>query len=146
MKNVAIYTDGACSGNPGAGGYAAILIYGNNEKVVSGFEPHTTNNRMELKAVISGLSMLKEQCNVTVYTDSAYVANAFNKNWLKSWQINGWKTSTNKQVKNVDLWQDLIRLTNTHVVSLKKVKGHADNAYNNRCDAIAVKEIESNKW
>lgn len=140
MKDIVLYTDGACSGNPGKGGWGAILFYGDKKKEISGGEKETTNNRMELTAVIKGLEALKESCNVEVYSDSAYVVNAFLQNWVGNWQINGWKTSKGK-VLNVDLWQRLIDLTNKHNVSWHKVKGHADNAYNNRCDALARGEI-----
>lgn len=142
MKTVKIYTDGACSGNPGVGGYAAILIYNGVEKVVSGVEEITTNNRMELMAVIKGLECLKEQCNVELYSDSQYVVDAFKQSWIENWKNNGWKTSSKKEVKNVDLWQKLIELTQIHRVNFIKVKGHADNEYNNRCDKIAVEEYK----
>ncbi|MBQ8197610.1 MAG: ribonuclease HI [Clostridia bacterium] len=142
MKTVDIYTDGACSGNPGAGGYCAILIYGNQEKVVSGFENDTTNNRMELLAVIKGLEALKESCSVNLYSDSQYVVDAFNKGWIHSWMQNGWKTSNKKEVKNIDLWQTLLELCTKHLVRFIKVAGHSDNEYNNRCDKIAVNEYK----
>ena len=143
MKEVVIYTDGACSGNPGNGGYCAILIYGKKEKVVSGAEKDTTNNRMELLAVIKGLQALKVPCSVKLYSDSAYVVEAFRKGWIKDWINKGWKTSSNKDVKNVDLWQTLYGLLETHLVEFIKVKGHADNEYNNRCDKIAVSEYKN---
>ena len=142
MKKVDIYTDGACSGNPGKGGYCAILIYNGVEKIVSGSEDNTTNNRMELLAVIKGLETLKEVCSVNLYSDSRYVVDAFNEGWINAWQLNGWKTSSKKEVKNVDLWQSLLTLTSTHNVTFIKVKGHADNPYNNRCDKIAVEEYK----
>lgn len=142
MKKVEIYTDGACSGNPGVGGYCAILIYKGVEKVISGREEGTTNNRMELLAVIKGLSALKESCEVNVYSDSQYVTDAFNQDWINAWQANGWKTAGKKAVKNVDLWQELLNLINKHKVTFIKVKGHADNEYNNRCDKIAVEEYK----
>lgn len=142
MKTVDIYTDGACSGNPGVGGYCAILIYSGVEKVVSGSELNTTNNRMELLAVIKALECLKEQCKVNLYSDSQYVVDAFNQNWIVSWQMNGWRTAAKKEVKNVDLWQRLLELISTHTVTFVKVKGHADNEYNNRCDKIAVEEYK----
>lgn len=142
MKNVTVYTDGACSGNPGNGGYCAILIYNGHEKVVSGFEENTTNNRMELKAVIEGLKALREKCTVDLFTDSQYVVNAFNNGWLENWKKNNFKNSSKKEVKNIDLWQDLISLTNIHNVNFFKVKGHSDNEYNNRCDIIAVEEYK----
>ena len=138
MKTVDIYTDGACSGNPGTGGYCAILIYNGIEKIVSGLEEETTNNRMELIAVIEGLAALKEPCKVNLYSDSQYVINAINENWLGGWQDKNWKNALKKQVKNVDLWQKLLPLISKHKVNFIKVKGHSDNEYNNRCDKIAV--------
>lgn len=142
MKEVVLYTDGACSGNPGNGGYAAILIYNGFEKVISGSEGDTTNNRMELLAVIKGLEALKESCSVKVYTDSQYVVSAFNAGWIKDWVKRGWKTADKSPVKNVDLWQRLLSLLEKHLVEFIKVKGHADNEYNNRCDKIAVNEYK----
>lgn len=138
MKHVDIYTDGACSGNPGAGGYCAILIFNGIEKVISGGEDETTNNRMELLAVIKGLEALKEPCEVNLYSDSQYVINAINEKWLENWSNSGWRGSSKKGVKNVDLWQALIPLITMHKVNFIKVKGHSDNEYNNRCDKIAV--------
>lgn len=145
MKTVKIYTDGACSGNPGVGGYCAILIYNGVEKIVSGYEENTTNNRMELKAVIEGLKCLKFKCLVNVYSDSQYVIDAFNKNWITGWLVNGWRNSNKKDVKNSDLWQELVELTNMHQVNFIKVKGHSDNEYNNRCDKIAVDEYKKHQ-
>jgi ribonuclease HI len=148
MKIVDIYTDGACSGNPGVGGYCSILIYNGVEKVISGSENDTTNNRMELLAVIKGLECLKERCTVNLYSDSQYVVDAFNKGWINDWQNNNWKTSNKKEVKNIDLWQRLIELYSQQQITFIKVKGHADNEYNNRCDKIAVseyKKIQENK-
>ncbi len=142
MKTVDIYTDGACSKNPGPGGYCAILIYGAIEKVVSGSELETTNNRMELLAVIKGLECLKEKCNVNLYSDSQYVVDAFNQGWVFAWEQNGWKTAGKKQVKNIDLWQKLLEQYQVHKINFIKVKGHADNEYNNRCDKIAVGEYK----
>ena len=141
-KTVDVYTDGACSGNPGTGGYCAILSYNGAEKIISGYENLTTNNRMELLAVIKGLEALKESCVVNLYSDSRYVVDAFNEGWLKSWTANGWKTAGKKEVKNIDLWQRLIELNEIHEVNFIKVKGHADNEYNNRCDKIAVEEYK----
>ena len=138
MKKVDIYTDGACSGNPGAGGYCAILIFNGIEKIVSGGEEDTTNNRMELVAVIEGLKALKEPCEVNLYSDSQYVINAINEKWLDGWVQSGWRAESKKSVKNVDLWQALIPLIKKHKVNFIKVKGHSDNEYNNRCDKIAV--------
>lgn len=137
MKKVDLYTDGACSGNPGAGGYGAILIYRGIEREISGGEAVTTNNRMEMRAVIEGLACLKERCNVTVYSDSAYTVNAFNEGWLAGWRKNGWKKADGKPVLNADLWQALDAAVSAHNVRFVKVKGHADNEYNNRCDALA---------
>lgn len=144
MKEVILYTDGACSGNPGVGGYGAILIYKGKERVISGAEGMTTNNRMELMAVIKGLEALKEPCKVDIYSDSAYVVNAFLQDWITNWQNNGFKTSKGK-VLNIELWQKLIELCACHNVLWHKVKGHADNEYNNRCDSIARKEIDNFK-
>ena len=144
MKEVILYTDGACSGNPGVGGYGSILIYKGKERVISGAEGMTTNNRMELMAVIKGLEALKEPCKVDIYSDSAYVVNAFLQEWITNWQNNGFKTSKGK-VLNIELWQKLIELCACHDVSWHKVKGHADNEYNNRCDSIARKEIDNFK-
>ncbi len=142
MKHVEIYTDGACSNNPGKGGWAAILIYKDTEKVVSGGYANTTNNRMELFAIISGLKQLKQRCNVTIYSDSAYSINPFIKGWLPKWQAKKWRTSTGTPVKNIDLWKALLIEVNKHKVSFVKVKGHSDNEYNNRCDALAKEEIQ----
>ena len=141
MKTVTIYTDGACSGNPGPGGWGAILKYGAAEKELSGAEANTTNNRMELLGVITALSALNEPCAVTLYTDSQYVENAINKGWLESWRKKGWKRKGG-EVKNPDLWQALIPLLERHSVKFVWVKGHAENRYNNRCDELAVKERE----
>ena len=141
MKKVTLYTDGACSGNPGIGGWGNILEYNGIEKEFSGFEELTTNNRMELLAVINGLKSLKEPCEVDVFSDSAYVVNAFLEDWITSWQLNGWRTAGKKEVKNVELWQELLTLMNVHKVTFHKVKGHADNPKNNRCDFLATNEI-----
>lgn len=141
---VDIYTDGACSGNPGKGGYCAILKYGENEKIISGFEENTTNNRMELLAVIKGLEGLNVPCKVNLYSDSSYVVNAFNEGWIYSWQLNGWKTASKKEVKNIDLWEILLNKIKEHNVTFIKVKGHADNPYNNKCDKIAVEQYKNN--
>ena len=139
MKEVTIYTDGACSGNPGPGGWGAILKYGEHIKELSGGEPDTTNNRMELVGVITALTALKEPCTVRLYTDSKYVADAINKGWLKSWEMKGWRKKDGP-VKNPDLWKKLIPLIDFHQVSFIWVKGHAENEYNNRCDQMAVAE------
>lgn len=143
MKHVTVYTDGACSGNPGPGGWGAILMYKDKRRELSGFDPHTTNNRMEISAVIGALEALKEPCLVDIYTDSAYVCNAFNQHWLNNWQRNGWKTSAKKDVENRDLWEALLKLTKLHDFSFHKVKGHANNADNNRCDELARNAIKT---
>lgn len=146
MENfdVTIYTDGACSGNPGAGGWGAVLIYGEHKKEISGFDPETTNNKMELTAVIKALEMLKTPCNVELYSDSAYVVNAINENWLSNWKTKNWIGSDKKPVKNIELWKTLDSLLEKHSVHFNKVKGHADNEFNNRCDALATGEIAKN--
>ncbi len=136
MKKVLLYTDGACSGNPGKGGWACVLIYGPHKRELSGGENYTTNNQMELKAVIEGLSALKEQCEVEVFSDSAYVVNAFTEDWIGGWDKRGWKN-----VKNAEMWHELIALTRQHNVRFRKVKGHADDEMNNRCDELARQEI-----
>ena len=144
LKQVDIFTDGACSGNPGPGGWAAILRYGPHEMEISGSMPQTTNNRMEVFAVISGLGKLKTRCQVSVYSDSSYLINAFNEHWLDNWQRRGWKNSEGKPVENQDLWR-LLLLTiqkKGHVVTFHKVKGHADHPENNRCDALARNAIQ----
>lgn len=141
MKKITLYTDGSCIGNPGPGGYAYILIYGDLKKEFSGYEPNTTNNRMELTAVIKGLNQIKEPCNVTVYTDSAYVLNAFEQDWITNWQLKGWRTANKKDVLNKDLWLQLLDAMSRHTVSWVKVKGHTDNELNNRCDILARGEI-----
>ena len=142
MKKVDLYTDGACSGNPGAGGWGAVLIYNGIEKEISGGFPDTTNNRMEIYAVIAGLKCLKTDCEVNVYSDSAYTVNAINAGWLDGWMKNGWKKADGKPVLNVDLWQELYPLSCRHKLTFIKVKGHADNVYNNRCDALARAAIK----
>lgn len=141
MKKVVIYTDGACSGNPGSGGWCAILNYRGFEKVLSGGEKETTNNRMELMAIIMGLDALKEPCEVDLFSDSAYAVNAVSEGWLYAWKSKGWTKSDKKEVKNVDLWEKLLVLLAKHKVSFLKVKGHADNELNNRCDKIARSEV-----
>ncbi len=141
MKKITLYTDGACSGNPGIGGWGCILQFNNYKKEMSGFELDTTNNRMELTAVIKGLEALKEPCNVNVYSDSAYVVNAFQEKWIENWQLNSWRTSNKKVVKNVDLWQKLLNFMNVHKITFYKVKGHSDNELNNKCDFLATNEI-----
>jgi len=145
VKEVIIYTDGACSGNPGPGGWAALLQHNGHEKTIAGGEPLTTNNRMELTAVIEALRALKEPCKVVIHTDSAYVHNAFTAGWLEKWQRNGWKTSSRKPVENQDLWRELLDLSRRHRVKWVKVKGHANDALNNRVDELAVAAMEQFK-
>jgi ribonuclease HI len=137
MKTVAIFTDGACSGNPGPGGWAAILQAGEVEKELSGAAALTTNQRMELQAAIEGLKALKYPCRVELSSDSAYLINAFNQKWLNKWQRNGWLNSQGKPVENQDLWQELLQLAGLHQVTWIKVKGHRDHELNNRCDQLA---------
>lgn len=144
-KQVEVYTDGACSGNPGPGGWGAVLRYNGQEKELSGFEAGTTNNRMELTAAITGLEALKEPCDVTLYTDSQYIAKAINEGWLRNWKRNGWKKSDKKPVLNVELWQAFDAQLNRHQVTIRWVKGHADNFYNNRCDQLATGEIAKHR-
>ena len=142
MKHVTIYTDGACSGNPGPGGWGAILRYGEAEKVLSGGEPETTNNRMELQAVIHALQALKEPCVVELWSDSRYVVDALEKGWARSWRERGWRRADKKPALNPDLWETLLPLTELHELHCHWVKGHAENEFNNRCDALAVRERE----
>ena len=145
MKKVVLYTDGACSGNPGLGGYGGILMYSDIKREYSGVEEDTTNNRMELKAVIVGLQRLKYACEVDVYSDSAYVVNAYENGWIQAWRKNGWKRADGKAVLNVDLWEELFALTSLHKVVFNKVAGHADNEWNNRCDKLATGAIAEYK-
>lgn len=142
MEKVEIYTDGACSGNPGPGGWAAVLLYKDNKKEISGGKEQTTNNIMEVTAVIEALKSLKFPCEVTVYSDSAYVVNCFKQGWIYNWQKNNWKTSSKEPVKNKELWEELYGLVQTHKVEFIKVKGHSDNELNNRCDELARAEIK----
>ena len=142
MEKVVIYTDGACSGNPGPGGWGTILMYKEHMKERSGGKKETTNNIMELTAVIEGLKLLKYPCEVELYSDSAYVVNAFTQGWIDRWVENNWKTAGKDPVKNQELWQELYDLTKVHKVKFNKVKGHSDNKYNNRCDELARKAIE----
>lgn len=142
MDKVIIYTDGACSGNPGKGGWGAILMYGDVKKEISGNHPNTTNNQMELTAPIEALKLLKRPCEVQVYSDSAYLVNAFTNGWIYNWKKNGWKTADKKEVKNKELWLEIDRLMQIHKIEWIKVKGHADNVYNNRCDELAVAAIK----
>jgi ribonuclease HI len=140
-KEVIIYTDGACSGNPGPGGWAALLIYQDKQKEIWGGEEDTTNQRMEMLAALEALKALKEPCSVKLYSDSVYLVNAFLKGWLRKWQLNGWLTTKKEPVENRDLWEELLRLDRRHDVQWIKVKGHSDNEYNNRCDYLARKAI-----
>ena len=137
MKQIIIYTDGACSGNPGPGGWGAILRYKDTVRELSGGEKQTTNNRMELMGAIYALKALKEPCEVELYTDSQYLVKAINEGWLKGWKAKNWKRKDG-ELKNIDLWQQLDALLTTHSVSFHWVKGHADNENNNRCDSLAV--------
>ncbi|MGI9950792.1 ribonuclease HI [Moorellaceae bacterium AZ2] len=137
MKEVIIYTDGACSGNPGPGGWGAVLFYGKHRKELSGSVPSTTNQRMELTAAIEALKALKEPCRVKLYSDSAYLVNAFRQGWLKRWEKNGWQTVKKEPVENMDLWQELLKQAARHQVEWLKVAGHRDNEGNNRADALA---------
>jgi len=145
LKKVTIYTDGACSGNPGPGGWAAILKYGEIEKELSGFEADTTNNRMELSGVIQALTVLKEPCDIEIFTDSRYVCDAVNNRWVHRWRANGWKRAKNAPALNSDLWEQLLQLLEIHKTTFTWVKGHSDNPYNSRCDALAVGEYAKRK-
>ncbi len=142
MKDVTIYTDGACSGNPGLGGWGAVLMYNGHTKEISGYCKDTTNNRMELFAVIQALRQLNQPCKLKIYSDSAYVCNAFLEGWIVGWQKNNWKTSSKQAVKNDDLWKSLLIELDKHDYQFIKVKGHADNEYNNRCDKLATTAIK----
>lgn len=139
--HVEIYTDGACSGNPGNGGWGAVLMYNGAQKEMSGGVENTTNNQMELLACIKALEALKQPCKVDLYSDSAYVVNCFLQGWLVNWKLNSWKGANKKPVKNLELWQQLDDLCNVHDITWHKVKGHADNVYNNRCDQLATSAI-----
>jgi ribonuclease HI len=145
MKKVNIYSDGACSGNPGPGGYGVILEYNKKEIELCGGEQDTTNNRMELMGVIKGLESLKEPCDVTITTDSKYIVDTFNKKWIVSWQKKDWKKSDGKPVLNKDLWQTLLELMKSHKVTFVHIKGHNGHEYNERCDKIAVRERDKFK-
>ena len=144
MKNVTIYTDGACSGNPGVGGWGAVLFYNEFSKEISGAEGETTNNRMELTAAIRALNLLKEKCSVSLYSDSAYLVNAFNEKWIFGWKKKNWKKE-GKDIPNADLWKELYRLNGFHELTFIKVKGHSDNEYNNLCDKLATGAIKEYK-
>ena len=146
MKEVIIYTDGACSGNPGPGGWAAMLLYDDQERTLTGSARDTTNNRMEMRAALEALRALTEPCVVKLHTDSAYLARAFNEGWLENWQNNGWKTSSKNPVQNKDLWKQLLEETDRHEVEWVKVKGHADDPLNNRVDELAVDAIETARF
>lgn len=143
MEKVIIYTDGACSGNPGPGGYGSILMYKDTKKEISGGSKETTNNIMEITAVIEALKLLKFPCEVEVYSDSAYVVNAFLQGWLENWKKNNWRTAGKDPVKNKELWQELDSLCSIHKVKFIKVKGHSDNEFNNRCDELARNAINN---
>lgn len=145
MKELDIYTDGACSGNPGPGGWGVVLNYQGNRKELSGYQPETTNNRMGLFAAIQGLGALKESCIVNLYSDSSYLVNAFEKHWIENWQRNGWKTASKQPVENQDLWKLLLIHVKKHQVRFIKVKGHSDNVNNNRCDEMAVTAIKTGR-
>ncbi|MDW7651165.1 MAG: ribonuclease HI [Bacillota bacterium] len=141
MKTVTVYTDGACSGNPGPGGWGAVLQYGGHEKEISGGEKNTTNQRMEMQAAISALEHLKEPCHVRLHSDSAYLINAFNQRWFDKWLRNGWQNSKKQPVENRDLWEQLLELAGKHKVEWVKVRGHADDELNNRCDKLAREAV-----
>lgn len=143
MKKVEIYTDGACRGNPGKGGWGAILRYGEFEREISGGDPSTTNNRMELTAAIEALKLLKEPCEVTLTSDSKYMIDAIEKKWIDSWRAKGWRKSDGKPVLNIDLWEKLLELLDTHKVTFVWVHGHAGHEYNERCDVLATTFADS---
>ena len=143
LEDVTIYTDGACSGNPGKGGWGAILMCKGKMKEISGGEKETTNNRLELTAPIEALKLLKKPCNVKIYSDSAYLINAFTNGWIYNWFKNGWKTADKKDVKNKELWIEIYNYTKIHKIEWIKVKGHSDNEYNNRCDEMAVEAAKT---
>ncbi len=144
LKKVTIYTDGACSGNPGPGGWGAILMLDEYKKEISGYSENTTNNIMEITAVLEAVKMLKYECEITIYSDSAYVVNAFKQGWIYNWQKNNWRTADKKPVKNQELWQELYFELSKHKFEFIKVKGHSDNEFNNRCDYLATNEISKN--
>ena len=144
MQKVTIYTDGACSGNPGPGGWAAVLIAGEYKKEISGGSKETTNNIMELTAILEALKALKQECEVTLYSDSAYCVNAFTQGWIYNWVMKGWKTADGSEVKNKEIWQQIYELTKKHKVEFNKVKGHSYVELNNRCDELARSAIENN--
>lgn len=141
MEEITIYTDGACSGNPGPGGWGAILMYKDNKKEISGGKKDTTNNVMELTAVIEALKLVKFPCKIKVYSDSAYVVNGFLQGWIYNWIKKNWRTADGSPVKNKELWETLYNFTQTHEIEFIKVKGHSDNEFNNRCDELARNAI-----
>lgn len=143
MEEITIYTDGACSGNPGPGGWGSILMYKNNKKEISGGNKETTNNIMELTAVIEALRLVKFPCSIKIYSDSAYVVNGFLQGWIYNWIMKGWKTADGKPVKNKELWEELYNFTKIHKIEFIKVKGHSDNEFNNRCDELARNAINN---
>lgn len=143
MEKVIIYTDGACSGNPGPGGWGTILMYKEHKKELSGGCKNTTNNIMEITAVLEGLKALKMDCEVEIYSDSAYVVNAYNENWIETWKKNGWRNAKKEEVKNKELWQELDALVIKYKAKFVKVKGHSTNEYNNRCDELARNAINN---
>jgi ribonuclease HI len=143
MKKIELYTDGACSGNPGPGGYGAILKFGNNEKELSEGYFITTNNRMELMAIIAGLESLKESCKVSIYSDSKYIVDAVNQGWARKWEANGWRRNKKEMAKNIDLWVRLLDLIDEHQTEFNWVKGHAGHPENERCDRLAVSASEN---
>ena len=145
MKKILLYTDGACSGNPGPGGWGAVMRFGEHERELSGGEEHTTNNRMELTAVIKGLAALKEPCEVIVTSDSKYVVDGIEKGWARSWKRNGWKKADKKPALNSDLWEELLSLLDIHKVKFGWIKGHAGHPENERCDELAVAYYKSLK-
>ena len=142
LKRVDIYSDGACSGNPGPGGWGTVLLFGPHIKEMSGGEPHTTNNRMELLGAIRGLEELTERCAVRLHSDSAYVINCFKQGWYRNWQRNGWRNAAKQPVENRDLWEQIVALASKHDVEWVKVKGHSDDKWNNRCDELARAEAK----
>ena len=142
-EKVIIYTDGACSGNPGPGGWGAVLLYKENRKEISGGKKDTTNNVMELTAALEGLKLLKFPCEVELYSDSAYLVNGFSQGWIYNWKKNNWKNSSKEPVKNKEIWEEIYNLTQIHKVKFIKVKGHADNEFNNRCDEMARNAIKT---
>ena len=143
MEEITIYTDGACSGNPGPGGWGAVLMFGDYKKEISGGCKETTNNIMELTAVVEALRLVKHPCIIKLYSDSAYVVNAFQQGWIYNWVMKGWQTADKKPVKNKELWEELYSFTKVHKIEFIKVKGHSDNEYNNRCDELARNAIRT---